>query len=63
VTTSGPDWLRYQTADARALNPIVLRRLADQQVSVVTLSEVSQSLETVYLQIVAEDEIKMGNRL
>jgi len=63
VTTSGPDWMRYKTDDARAVNPTVLRRLAEQQVGVVTLSEVSQSLETVYLQIVAEDELKMGNRL
>ena len=63
ISSSGPDWLRYKTDDARALNPLLLRRLAERQIDVVTLSEVSQSLETVYLQIVAEDELKTGSRL
>jgi ABC-2 type transport system ATP-binding protein len=52
--------LRYRTADPRTINPAVLRKLSEHGVDVVTLSEVKQSLETVYLQIVEEDERKLG---
>jgi len=56
ITESGEDWLRYRTTDPRATNPAILRALSSHGVDVVTLSEVKQSLEAVYLQIVAEDE-------
>jgi len=56
ITESGEDWLRYRAADPRATNPAILRALSAHGVDVVTLSEVKQSLEAVYLQIVAEDE-------
>ncbi len=56
ITESGDDWLRYRTTDPRSTNPAVLRALSAHGVDVVTLSEVKQSLEAVYLQIVAEDE-------
>jgi ABC-2 type transport system ATP-binding protein len=48
--------LRYRTTDPQTTNPAVLRKLTAHGVDVVTLSEVRQSLEAVYLQIVAEDE-------
>jgi ABC-2 type transport system ATP-binding protein len=48
--------LRYRTPDPVATNPAILRKLAERGVDVVTLSEVKQNLEAVYLQIVAEDE-------
>ncbi|MHB8628589.1 MAG: ABC transporter ATP-binding protein [Aggregatilineales bacterium] len=56
IVESGPDWLNYRTPDPRTANPTVFRRLADRQIPVITLSELTQSLEEVYLQIVAEDE-------
>jgi ABC-2 type transport system ATP-binding protein len=52
VVASGPDWLRYQAETPQAVNPQVLRRLAEQHVPVVTLAEVPRSLEDVYLQVV-----------
>ena len=58
VTEQGPDWLRYRATDLRTVNPIVFRRLAERGIDVITLSEVPQSLETVYLQIVTEDEVR-----
>lgn len=45
-------WLRYRVADPQATNPILLKRLAEQGAEVVTLSEVPQSLEEVYLRII-----------
>jgi ABC-2 type transport system ATP-binding protein len=48
--------LRYRTPDPVATNPAILRKLAERGVDVVTLSEVKQNLEAVYLQIVEEDE-------
>jgi ABC-2 type transport system ATP-binding protein len=56
VVAQGEDWLRFRTQAPHEHNPMVLRRLISQGVPVVTLSEVPRSLETVYLQIVNEDE-------
>jgi ABC-2 type transport system ATP-binding protein len=52
--------LRYRTPDPKATNPAILRKLSAHGVDVITLSEVKQSLEAVYLQIVAEDEEAEG---
>jgi hypothetical protein len=38
------------------VNPQVIRRLTGAGLDIVTLSEVTQTLEDVYLQIVQEDE-------
>jgi ABC-2 type transport system ATP-binding protein len=51
VQAAGPDWLRYSTEQPETINPLVLQRLAAQQVAVVTLAEVPRSLEDVYLQV------------
>jgi ABC-2 type transport system ATP-binding protein len=53
VQEQGDDWLRYSTADARRVNPLVLRALAAQGVDVLTLSPVPRSLEDVYLRAVS----------
>jgi ABC-2 type transport system ATP-binding protein len=52
--------LRYRTPDPKVTNPAILRKLSAHGVDVITLSEVKQSLEAVYLQIVAEDEEAEG---
>jgi len=56
VVETGDCWLRYQAPDPAAINPQVIRRLTGAGLDIVTLSEVSRTLEEVYLQIVAEDE-------
>jgi ABC-2 type transport system ATP-binding protein len=56
VIASGVDWLRYRAADPVAVNPLILQRLAEQHVPVVTLAEVPRSLEDVYLRVVEADE-------
>ncbi|HLY26266.1 MAG TPA: ABC transporter ATP-binding protein [Aggregatilineales bacterium] len=56
IVESGDTWLRYRTAEPRTTNPGILRMLTGHGVDVVTLSEMRQSLEAVYLQIVEEDE-------
>lgn len=56
VETTGENWLRYRTTEPQTINPQVLRKLTEHGAQIVTLSEVHQSLEQVYLQIVAEDE-------
>ena len=48
--------LRYRTPEPETVNPQVIRRLMGLGVNVITLSEVTQTLEDVYLQIVGEDE-------
>ena len=54
VQASGKDWFRYRTADPHTANPQVLQRLAALGLDVVTLSEVPQSLEEVYLRVVMQ---------
>ena len=56
VVERGRDWLRYRTATPDSANPQVIRRLTGAGLDIVTLSEVTQTLEDVYLQIVTEDE-------
>src|SRR5262249_12145210 len=56
IVESGDTWVRYRTPEPRTTNPGILRVLTGHGVDVVTLSEVRQSLEAVYLQIVEEDE-------
>ena len=48
--------VRYRCPDPHALNPVLLSRLAEQGLAIVALSEMSRTLEDVYLKIVAEDE-------
>jgi ABC-2 type transport system ATP-binding protein len=54
LQASGKDWFRYRTADPHTANPQVLQRLAALGLDVVTLSEVPQSLEEVYLRVVMQ---------
>lgn len=49
---SGGSWIRYRTQNAAADNPRVLRAMADAGLEVVTLAEVPQTLEDVYLRVV-----------
>jgi len=56
VEEVGEAWVRYRTDDAQRTNPRLLRWLAEQGCDVMTLSEVPQSLEEVYLQVVAAEE-------
>jgi ABC-2 type transport system ATP-binding protein len=49
VHSQGADWLRYTVSDPTAGNPRVIRALVAQGVEVVTVSEVTRSLEDVYL--------------
>jgi ABC-2 type transport system ATP-binding protein len=52
IQAQGDTWIRYRTDDPTTVNPMFLERLAAAGAQVVTLSQVSQSLEDVYLQIV-----------
>jgi len=54
IETQGEDWLRYSTPSPQETNPRLLRMLTAQGVGVVTLSEVTRSLEDVYLRVVEE---------
>jgi ABC-2 type transport system ATP-binding protein len=56
VVDQGDRWLRYRTAAPQTDNPAVIRKLTGAGLNIITLSEVSRTLEDVYLQIVAEDE-------
>jgi len=61
VLEAGKDWVRYSVADPAQFNPALLAELGRRQVPVVTLSEVSRSLEEVYLRIVESDPVGNPN--
>jgi ABC-2 type transport system ATP-binding protein len=48
----GADWLCYRTDRAPEINPAILARAAQAGHKVITLKQVSRSLEEVYLQVV-----------
>ncbi|HLB46657.1 MAG TPA: ABC transporter ATP-binding protein [Anaerolineales bacterium] len=56
VVEQEENWLHYSTPSPETVNPIILNRLAHENIPVVTLSEVPRSLEAVYLRAVEEDE-------
>ncbi len=61
VEESGENWLRYRVSDPDATNPVLIQRVMNLGVQIVTLSPVSQSLEDIYLQVVKEDEQQKGD--
>ncbi len=52
VMSKGVDWFRYRVAAPETANPQILRTLLANGLQVVTLQEVQQSLEDVYLRAV-----------
>ncbi len=54
IEAQGEDWLRYRADNPAEVNPRLLRRLTALNQQVVTLSEVSRTLEDVYLRVVEE---------
>lgn len=60
VVTIGEDWLDFRSPNVTETNPMVLRRVLDRGMGVLTLSHQSRTLEDVYLRIVEEDENLVG---
>lgn len=56
VEATGERWVRYSTAHPAEVNAQLLKALIAAEIPVVTLSEVPQSLESVYLRVVGEEE-------
>ena len=55
VESSGENWVRYRTTDPEQVNPQVIQKLIAQKQQVVTLTEITRSLEEVYLHVVDDD--------
>lgn len=52
----GEQSIRYRTPNPEQTNPLLVRRLGELGLGIVSLQEVSQSLEEVYLRVVADEE-------
>jgi ABC-2 type transport system ATP-binding protein len=52
VVAVGENWVRYTVSNPAEFNPCLLTELAQQNIPVVTLSEVPRGLEEIYLRIV-----------
>jgi len=62
LTQFGTDWFNFTTEEADKVNPILLRRLLDNGFEVVTISQVSRSLESVYLKIAGTPQQNSDSR-
>lgn len=51
IVASGQNWFRYTVPDPLQFNPLLLTELAQHHMAPVTLSEVTRSLEEVYLSL------------
>jgi ABC-2 type transport system ATP-binding protein len=58
VDNHGLNWLQYRTKEPNTVNPQLLKKCFELGVEVVTLSQVTKTLEDIYLQVVEEDERK-----
>ncbi len=54
VEARGDGWIRYRAPDPAVANPRLLKALTEADIPVLTLSEVPRSLESAYLQAIAE---------
>jgi ABC-2 type transport system ATP-binding protein len=56
VDNHGLNWLQFRAKEPHTMNPQVLKKCFELGVEVVTLSQVTKTLEDIYLQVVEEDE-------
>jgi ABC-2 type transport system ATP-binding protein len=63
VVAAGENWIRYTVPNPAEFNPCLLTELAQQNVPVVTLSEVPRGLEEIYLRIVETGQIQETDSL
>jgi len=61
VESVGPNWLQYRTPDPLTTNPLVVKRVVELGAPIVSLTQVTQTLEDIYLQVVREDEAQEGH--
>ena len=61
VVAHGDNWVRYTVPNPTDFNPILLSELIRQNIPIITLSEVSRSLEEIYLRIVENDEAALAD--
>ena len=54
----GHNWIRYEVADPKQMNPKVIEMLSESGFYVVTLTRVGMSLEEVYLRVVRDNLMK-----
>lgn len=57
---TGDDWFRFYSDDPIQMNPRVLKELVENDYSVLSLQEVTRSLEEVYMQVVQKDASENG---
>jgi len=58
IETVSENTIRYRTPNPEQTNPLLVRRLGELGLGIVSLREVNQSLEDVYLRVVAEETVE-----
>jgi ABC-2 type transport system ATP-binding protein len=63
VEETGDTFARYHCADSHTLNPRILARLSEQGLAIISIAELTRSLEQVYLHIVSDKPTQEGQTL
>lgn len=53
----GNDYIHYSAEYPEQFNPVLIKSLSDQKVNILTLQEVTKSLEDIYLQIINQEKV------
>jgi ABC-2 type transport system ATP-binding protein len=61
LIAQGSDWVRFQVDVPEIANPALLRNLLDQNLPIISLQEVTPSLEQVYINAVTQADPENGN--
>lgn len=56
IESSGDNWLRYRTLQPEVLNPQVAQHIVSRGQQILSLGEITRSLEEVYLRVVSSDD-------
>ena len=59
----GENGIRYRTSDPAKDNPVLVRRLGELGLGIISVQEVTQSLEDVYLRVVADEQESKFNEV
>lgn len=63
VDVVGENGIRYRTPEPKRDNPVMVRRLGELGLGIVSVQEVTQSLEDVYLHVVADEKDEKFNEV
>ncbi|NOK63418.1 MAG: ABC transporter ATP-binding protein [Chloroflexi bacterium AL-W] len=60
IEATGADWVQYRCTEPQHINPQLMARLTSKHLPVVSMTQMSRSLEEIYLRTIVENEAERG---